>query len=407
MHFKSALYDGSDPLYAPGLSFTGKYASWRASKRCVEAGYSLKVVSLPNGHKEDEHQLERAQRCREYTREMMAWWEGQNESRPDFGTWAYVFSRYKGDEFSPINDVKGNTRESYLYHIARWEAAIGHLPLAALNFEKIKKIEAEMKKKGRSVSNIKRMFTMLRTVAKYGGYALEIPEVQKVSDMLSNAIRFKSPPRRAVLPTREQVYAIVEQADRAQQHAFAAGLILQYELSLRAVDVRGQWLEDDGKGGIVRDGKRWQDGLTWDMFDEDLTSFRKVISKTEGTMPEPYEFDLTALPDLRKRLIDLKPEEAVGPVIVTPRHGLPWDRHSWSRAFARFRKDAKVPAEIKSKDLRAGGITEASQMGADPYSLRNAAQHTQQTTTDIYVRGRSESANKVIKLRQTGTSSER
>ncbi len=33
-------------------------------------------------------------------------------------------------------------------------------------------------------------------------------------------------------------------------------------------------------------------------------------------------------------------------------------------------------------------------------TLRNAAQHTQMQTTDIYVRDRSESANKVVKLRQ-------
>lgn len=51
-------------------------------------------------------------------------------------------------------------------------------------------------------------------------------------------------------------------------------------------------------------------------------------------------------------------------------------------------------------DLRAGAMTEAKSLGADPYMLRDAAQHKEVSTTDKYSRGRSEGANTVVKLRQ-------
>ena len=64
-------------------------------------------------------------------------------------------------------------------------------------------------------------------------------------------------------------------------------------------------------------------------------------------------------------------------------------------------KAAGVREEIKSMDFRAGGISEAKALGVDQYTLRDAAQHTQISTTDRYARGRSESANKVVQLRQS------
>jgi hypothetical protein len=268
-----------------------------------------------------------------------------------------------------------------------------------------------MKAKGRGPAYIKRMMTMLRSVAKYGGHALKIAEVREVSTVLS-AMRFTSPKARDVAPTREQVYAIVAAADAAGDEAVACGLILQFELAMRAVDVRGQWFEiteaEFRQGGIVRaverEGRtiwsRWQDGLTWEMFAPDLSSFTKVMSKTEKVDGEAYTFDLTPLPDLRDRLRRLRGRHPTGPVIVSGRYGLPYEHTAYSEAFRRYRKAAGVPSEIRAMDLRAGALTEAKSLGADPYALRDAGQHKQVATTDKYVRSRSTAANKVIALRQ-------
>lgn len=398
MNFDLDRLYGDDPDYCPGICWTRHYAVWRCPKKY--AGYPHRVISLGlPGHPDDEHQLERARFCREHTRDLLRWWSGQDESHAEFGTWGYIIGRYTTDSYSPYRDIKGNTRESYERLLGRWNRVIGHMPVGDLDYRGIKTIEQAMREKGRSLDDIRRMMTMLRTVAKYGAVALKDRDAKDVSFTLSG-MRFKAPAKRDIAPTREHVEAIIAEADKAGADTFALGLLLQFELILRAVDVRGQWLKDDGQGGIVRNGYRWQDGLTWDMFEPDLSGFTKVISKTERSMSTPYHFDLTPLHDIRRRLAAIKPQEAVGPVIVTGRHGLPFGRRTWANSFARFREKAGVPEEITAMDLRAGGITEAKDLGANPYALRDAAQHSQITTTSGYARGRSQAAGKVVEIRQ-------
>lgn len=404
MPFKNALWDGSDPSYAPCIRWAGSWPYWTCPAKYLAAGYSIKRIALPPGDPDDDLRLERARLCRLYTQDLVRWFDSLDVAKVPPGTWKHLIARYKTDQWSPYQGVKANTKQGYDGLLARWENAIGHLPIGALDYASIRGIESTMRAKGRSTSNIRRMFTMLRTVAKYGR-ALRIADAREVSEILSD-MTFASSAPRSVAPTRDQVEAMVNAADKAGAMSFAAGLIIMFEFSLRAVDVRGQWLPDDGRGGIVRNGKRWQDGLTWDMFDADLTRFRKVISKTAKSLPEPYTFDLTPLPDLRRRLSDLRPRQPAGPVIVTGRYRLPYDRHAWANAFRRFRVAAGVPDDVQCRDLRAGGLTEASSLGGvDPMWLRDAAQHTQTKTTERYVRSRSDAANKVVALRNAARTS--
>lgn len=404
-HYKDALWDGSDPLYAPCISWSGKnpdrrYAHWKPPAKFKKAGYTLGPVKLdPPGHKDDEHQPARALRCRELTKEMLRWYDEQDQPKVDTATWKYLIARYQTDEFSPIHDVKANTRDGYLQQLKKLEEVIGRSRIDAMTYEQIKTLQKAMEKKGRSVAYIHRFFNTLRRVANYGKM-LKVPAARDVAEILSG-MRFQNSPARQVAPTRDQVYAIIAAADAAGAKHFALGIMLQYELSLRAVDVRGQWLKtDETEGGIIRDGKRWQDGLTWDMLDADMGVLVKVISKTAKSLPEPYQFDLTGTPEIRRRLAEIRPENAVGPVIISPRSGLPYTIYGWSQAWARFRKAAGVPKEIWMMDTRAGAVTEAKGLGVDPYMLRDAAQHKDVDTTSRYARSRSDAANKVVKLRQ-------
>lgn len=411
-------YDESrmgDPDYAPGISWSGRYAYWKCPKAFLNAGYEPSRVKLTPGHRDDEHQIERARLCREMSRSAEAWWQSRSESTTGNGTWGYVIQRYRTDEFSPYQEVKENTRENYDYLCDRWNGAIGQSDIGAMDFVTIKQIERAMKDNGRTVSNIKRMFTMLRTLASYAT-ALKIEGARDVKDVLGE-VRFKTPPARNVAATRDQIYDVVAEADAKGAHAFAVGIIMQFEFALRAVDVRGQWFkisEDEwSNGGVVRRtfkkdsaGKpqvtfsRWQDGLTWDMFSPDLSSFTKVISKTQKSLPEPYQFDLTPLPDLQRRLLALRGDQQTGPVIITERHQLPYERNAWSKEWRRLADRAGVPKEVCVMDARSGALTEAAQMGATPLQLRNAGQHSNVSTTDKYLRARSDDASKVVQLRQ-------
>lgn len=403
---------GGNPAYAPGLSWNGIYPRWKCPRRYLDAGYPHKSIKLdPPGSADDEHHEARARQCRKHTIDLLRWWKAQDASEENHGTWAWAIARYRTDRFSPYRDTKQNTQKGYDYCLDRWLGIIGHMRIEDLDWSAVKSIEAAMRDKGYDAGHVRRLMVMLRMVAKYAGFALKNAAARETSAVLSN-MRFRGAAPRSVAPTREQIEAIVAHADQAGDHAIAAGLLLQFELALRAVDVRGQWFQIDARefaqSGVVRKTERngvahysrWQDGLTWEMFAPDLTSFTKVISKTERVEPEPYVFDLSPLPDLRERLHRLRERRATGPVIVSDRFGLPYDSTSWAAAFRRHRDAAGVPAEVKAMDLRAGAITEAKGMGADPYALRDAAQHRQITTTDRYSRDRSAGINKVVQLRQ-------
>lgn len=394
MPYDTRLYDGSDPLYAPGLNRSGNAAYWKAPKRYVEAGWSLKSVAL---HGDD---LARALRCRELTREMMQWWEGATAKvEPD--TWQWLFSAYKGDKLSPIQEVKGNTRAGYLEDISYWEGFIGEDDMARANFVEIKGWLADMKAKPRSDAFIKRKKEMLGRMVGYG-VALENKQCQRIKPILSE-IRVKNSKPRNQAPTRDQVYAVIAAADAADHAVFSLGVMLQYEFALRIVDITGQWIKaGKDEGGIQRGGKRWQDGLTWDMIDRDVTMIVKTISKTKRHSMDDMEFDLTLVPHVRERLLAIPAEKRIGPVIVSGL-GEPYCKRAWTDMWRTHANTAGVPFEIQLRDLRAGAITEAKNLGATMTSLRDFAGHSTTAMTERYARGRAASATRVVELRQVGT----
>lgn len=397
--FKEALYDESDPLYAPCISKSHRNYWWKAPRKYVAMGYMMTHAKLP-GTEGDGRDAERAAECRSRTRDMVAWAEGKEAVRgPRPGSWGHLLNRYRHDDDSPIHGVKANTRLSYLPLLDKWTGALAEAMLADANYTEIASWRRTMERKGRSVSYIKRMFTMLRMVVNYG-VMVEAPECQRIAAVLSK-IRLRSPRPRTVAPTREQVMAVIAKADEAGDTAFALGASLQWWLALRAVDVRGQWLPaEKGDGGITVNGKRWQDGLTWDMIDADITVLAKTQSKTGDYVPEPIIYDLRLVPDLRKRLLAVPEGRRVGPVIVD-RDGLPYRARHWARLWRKHATSAGVPEQIQMMDLRAGALTEAGGLGATPYDTRDAAGHTNVSTTDRYTRAKSEAVSRVLTLRGT------
>lgn len=80
MAFRPSLWDDSDPYYAPGLLTNRKRGTfhWASPKKYRDAGYSIKTVRL-EGEPGDDLDLERARMCRELTREMVRWYEGETK----------------------------------------------------------------------------------------------------------------------------------------------------------------------------------------------------------------------------------------------------------------------------------------------------------------------------------------
>jgi hypothetical protein len=190
---------------------------------------------------------------------------------------------------------------------------------------------------------------------------------------IRSEIRIPNAAKRSVICTRKEVEAIVFRADELGLWQLSLSVLFRFEFMLRVK------------------------GLTWEMFDPEVSTFETVISKTAKSLPDPYVFDLTNAPEIRKRLLEIPEDQRVGPVIkmkdaIPPRNDL------MTKQFKRIVRDLELPEELRISDNRAGGITEAKTM-VDPFDLRDAAQHTQISTTDRYVRDRSASANKVVRLR--------
>lgn len=390
--FKQSLWDGSDPAYAPCAGVTSGIVYWRAPARYRKAGYAVTIVRLGSAP----ITLDHAAKARDLTREMVRWFE-EGETKIEPNTWAHLIASYKTDDVSPLRDVKANTRQDYLDRLAYWEPVIGHLRVAEMSFVEAKRIVRGMQDKGRSAHFIKSKFTMLRILAGYG-VAIQMPGARDVRDVLGE-LKLKSPRPRTASPTEAQISAIIAKADEAGSHSFALGLLIQWHLTLRAIDVRGDWFAiqpGEDRSGIVRGKRRWADGLTWDMIDRDVTTLTKTPSKTEESMPEALVFDLTLVPAVRERLLQI--ENRVGPVIVD-RHGMPYDRFMWSDLFRKFRAAAEVPDDVWMMDTRAGAINDAKRKGADPLSLQRQANHADFKTTQRYLRERSEGANNVLRLR--------
>ena len=411
MAYKDALWDGSDPSYAPGLSKGRQYYYWKPSPKFRKMGYPKTSIRL-TGEEGDGQDLLRAHEARELTRQMLAYY-GANIETLEPGTWGWLIHRYKTDRHSPIHGVKENTRTNYIWILDRWDAAIGRVAIGATDYTTICDLRDGMKAKGRNTSYIHRMFERLRAVAKYG----------KMLKLRSGARGIGHTPRHAVsdpAPTLGHADARANSGrcgrGRRQGHVRLRDRVADPVGLLPALCRRSGPVAPcaPDAGGIVRKlsrnrrqrllpdaYERWQDGLTWDMFDEDLSGFSKVISKTARSMPDPIRFGLTDVPELRARLFILSQRGRIGPVITGERTGMPYTVYGWSQAFRRIRDDLGLPKNLTVMDTRAGALTEAKNLGADPYILRDAGQHLNVTTTDRYARGRDESIAKVVKLRNT------
>lgn len=398
--YLAALWDDSDPTYAPGLKVVRGVLYWRPTKRCVDMGFPSSAVRLP-GSDGDGRDLERAALCRDHTKAMLAATRGA-EDQPRSGTWQWVMDRWRQDRYGAFQNCHQNTRYQYDWCLKFWSAQIGRRMVSDMTYERVCEIRSSMERDGQSAAFIRRHFGILGALARYAKGPLRHDPARHVVDVLS-MMRFKAAPKRQVAPTSDQVLAIVREADARGLHGFATGVLIQWTYMLRSVDVRGQWLSAaPGEGGVIRGGLRWQDGLTWDMFNDDLTLFRKVIAKTRRSMPAPLTFEITPL--LRSRLSHARLTNQIGPVILSEQSGLPYTRSGWAKAWSRIRDDLGLPKEITSMDTRAGGITEAKALGADPMSLRDAAQHLRVDTTDGYARGRDEGISRVVRLRHGNVS---
>lgn len=388
-------------LKAPGLK-TRKRADgsvayyWVASAISRDtAAYPTKTVRIHGDESEVRH------RCLVLTAELKEWLsqQGRQQSKRYDGTLRSLIRLYQTTPESPYNRVKANTRAMYDESLRLLEKSVGARRLGKLtgldfvrwynNF----KTPVAPGKPERQRRAYKAM-QLLRIVIKFG-MVMNIADCFRLATILTS-MAFTAPAARTKSITYDQTLAICERAVEKGLLSIAIAQALQFDLTLRQIDVIGRWEKVDNSvtSGIQDRGQRWVDGLLWSHIDAD-----GVLSKPTSKTGQTAEHDTRAYPMLGHLLGMVPPEERVGPIVKSEMTGLPYRYRYFYKIWRKVATEAGVPKDVWNRDSRAGGVTEGSDAGADIEHLRHHANHKNIQTTTRYNRKTLEKTRHVAELR--------
>ena len=159
----------------------------------------------------------------------------------------------------------------------------------------------------------------------------------------------------------------------------------------------GEWEpvpKGQGASGILLNGRRWVNGLTWSDLATEMV-VRKATIKTGAFAAHDLKLCLLVLALLDRAPVDRR----IGPLIIDETAGRPYAESAYGREWRIMAKAAGSPDHVWNMDARAGAITDAEDAGADLDHIRSAAAHTQVSTTQRYSRGAVEESRTVAGLR--------
>ena len=370
---------------------------WVARADLVKAGYQPKTVTL---HYRPDDELLISQACLRLQAEMLQWSSQRDRGiRPFDGTIASLIHHYQRDEFSSYQEIKYNTKKLYDDVLENIENAFGRRSLAHLtgdDFKRWYRAARRPKKEGgeERITKACRLITQLRALLSYG-VEKQLPECKRLRDILS-AQRYEQPKPREEFMTAEQASAFIDAAIGAGRLSLALGTALQFETALRQKDVIGEWEpipRGEAPSGIVLNGNRWVNGLTW----AQVTAHSPMTKKTTKNGRDAVH-DLTCYPMVTQVLALVPAEARVGPLIIDEAAGRPYARHAYAREWRLIANAAGIPTTIRNMDARSGALTEADDAGAEPKDVQTFATHTQAKTTERYIRGSKGALNRTRKV---------
>lgn len=401
---------------APGLKWKKRRgdmfeARWQCRDELVkrpdfEAKFKIKSVKLWSGTADptlDEWSFI-ADTCRQLQQEMLVWANGGLPCAMPFdGTIAGLIHSYRNDPDSVY------LREGALRYASRIHYdAVMSLIEREFGTERVAEVKGRVLQRwydgwasGGKVAVAHAKIKMLRMLFSYGTALLEDADCSRLSTVLSK-MKFAMPRPRTVRMTADQAIAIREKAREMGKPSIALAQAFQFELMLRQKDVIGEYvpLSEPGASEIMRlvdGGKRekWLRGIRWSEIDENMT-LRHVTSKRQKAITISLRNAPMVMEEL-SMLGDVIPQ--AGPVIVCETTRAPWVTVEFRRWWRKIATEAGIPTAIRNMDSRAGGISEATDGGADLEHVRHAATHSNISTTINYSRGSEDKIANVQKLR--------
>jgi hypothetical protein len=324
---------------------------------------------------------------------MLAWLAEASPPETAFdGTLGSLTARYATDPDSPYRELKYSTQRTYNDDMRLLTRFVGARRLDRLTGEDFRRWYRRLKepKSPGGPERARRahgVLTMLRIILGYGR-VLGLPHCSRLQDILG-AMRFRTAPARKVFVTYAQVVSFIERAHALGFPEMALAQALQFEGTLRQVDVIGEWVPDPERPS----GTRWANGLLWqDIRDGVMT---KATTKTGAEAA----IDFREYPLAMTELARVPAEQRVGPVIRDSRTGQPFRKGMYARRWRLVARAAGIPDAVWNRDSRAGGVTEGSDAGADLEALRHHASHSSVSTTARYSRRTLTKTTRVARLR--------
>ena len=257
-----------EPGEAPGLEWKKRpkdgvrIPRWRARKKAVALGYRPSVIRLeidPNDH------ASLAERCRAEWAKMEAWLANERPVPIFDGTLASLIDLYSSDKESPYNDLRHRTRRTYDQQLKLLKRSVGARRIDRLNGEDFRRWYRNLRE-ARSTGQPPRLarahgcMTMLRILFGYG-QIMGLPNCDKLKGILAE-MRFRGTPPRKTVMTYEQVVAFIQMAHESGRPELALAQALQFEGTLRQIDVIGEWVPDPS-GPLAFGGRMASCGSTF------------------------------------------------------------------------------------------------------------------------------------------------
>ena len=240
-----------------------------------------------------------------------------------------------------------------------------------------------------------KIIKLLRQMVTFGA-AAELPHCDRLHGILTK-MRFKGGARSKLKLELHHVQAFIPVAIEAGRVSLALGTALQFETIMRQKDVIGEWEPMAGganTAGIVLNGNRWVNGLTWADIPDDLV-VKKDTTKTGATVVA----DLKLCPLVLQVMPLIPADKRIGPLIIDENSGRPYAEDGYAREWRIDRSSGGIPDAVKNMHARAGAISEADDALAPLEEIQSSAGHSQASTTKRYIRGAVGKSKHVAELR--------
>lgn len=310
--------------------------------------------------------------------------------QPERMTVSDLIDHYQVDPDSGFHGLRYHVRENHRGIHRRIAGSYGNIFLSDVDTRDFKQWHRAWVGEGQHIAAAHSYINQVRALVSHGFLLLQGQdrfECFRLNQILSK-LKFPQAKARNELLTAEQAEAIRAKAHRIGWHSIALAQAFQFELMLRQKDVIGEWIPMSEPGIALETwkGQKWLRGLIWSEIDANLI-LRHITSKKQ----KPIEVDLKLAPmvmdEMQNYVGHTRPYD---PCIICEANAMPWTASEFRRKWRIVADYAGVPAVVKNMDSRAGGITEATEAGADLEHVRHAATHSHISMTQRYSRSTTE-----------------